>query len=378
MNFLVLDTETTTSNYGNPYDVNNKLVCISYWYQDTANTVPNSPESLSLIQEFVDSCDIIVGFHFKFDLHWLKKEGIVFNDKQIWDIQSAEFVKSHQTLKLSQNSLDQACERYGVTGKLKVVEEEYWSKGINTDEIPWEILSDYATQDAVCTKDVFLKQFPTITGPKRTLVYLMGQDMYGLQEMEENGMLVDIGKCSQKSEELETEIKTITTKLGRIYPDIPINFNSPEQLSAFLYGGTITQVVKVEDGFYKTGQKKGLPKLKNVEVGHQLPRLFEPIKGTALQKEGVYKTSEDVLLKLRGKYKPVVADLLRLSKLDKLNGTYYKGIPSLIDEMHWADHKIHGQLNQCVTVSGRLSSSKPNVQNFASELQDIFLSEYNG
>ena len=139
MNFLVLDTETTTSNYGNAYDVNNKLVCISYWYNGIANTVPNSPESLSLIQEFVDSCDIIVGFHFKFDLHWLKKEGIVFNDKQIWDIQSAEFVKSHQTLKLSQNSLDQACERYEVTGKLKVVEEEYWSKGINTDEIPWAI-----------------------------------------------------------------------------------------------------------------------------------------------------------------------------------------------------------------------------------------------
>jgi len=163
--------------------------------------------------------------------------------------------------------------------------------------------------------------------------------------------------------------------LGRVYPNIPINFNSPDQLSAFLYGGTITELTKEDAGFYKTGEKKGLPKFRNVVVGHELPRLFAPLRGTELQKEGVWKTSEDVLLKLKGKYKPLVADLLRLSKLDKLNGTYYKGIPKLIESMHWADNKVHGQLNQCIAVSGRLSSSKPNTQNFASELQDIFLSE---
>ena len=139
----------------------------------------------------------------------------------------------------------------------------------------------------------------------------------------------------------------------------------------------LLKLTKVPAGFYKTGEKKGLPKLKNEEVVHTLPRMFEPIRGSELQKEGVFKTSEDVLLKLRGKFKPVVADLLRLSKLDKLNGTYYKGIPKLIETMHWADNKVHGQLNQCIAVSGRLSSSKPNTQNFASELQDIFLSEYN-
>ncbi len=37
---------------------------------------------------------------------------------------------------------------------------------------------------------------------------------------------------------------------------------------------------------------------------------------------------------------------------------------------------IYGQLNQCVARTGRLSSSKPNLQNFDGEIKDLFGSRY--
>ena len=56
--------------------------------------------------------------------------------------------------------------------------------------------------------------------------------------------------------------------------------------------------------------------------------------------------------------------------------TYYQGLPKLITEMNWEYGKIHGQLNQCVARTGRLSSSKPNLQNFDSEIKNLFGSRY--
>ncbi len=117
--------------------------------------------------------------------------------------------------------------------------------------------------------------------------------------------------------------------------------------------------------------------LKNtkVTVTHQLPRLYEPLKGSEMAKEGFFSTSEDTLLKLKGKQGPLTV-LLELSKMEKLLGTYYRGLPKLNVEMNWENGVLHGTFNQCVAQTGRLSSTKPNLQNFASELKDVFISRY--
>ena len=161
---------------------------------------------------------------------------------------------------------------------------------------------------------------------------------------------------------------------GRIYPWL--NFNSNDHLSAFLYGGTIKEEGKEHVGFFKTGDKKGQPKYRNVIIEHILPRLYEPLKGTEMQKEGVFATDEGTLRKLKGK-KGVIQNILELSKLEKLNGTYYKGLVKLRKEMNWEEGILHGQFNQTTAQTGRLSSSRPNLHNFSTELQDIFVSEYN-
>lgn len=208
------------------------------------------------------------------------------------------------------------------------------------------------------------------------LCKLMCMDLKILQEMEQNGIAYDEQLCEKNSKEIDDKIKNIQQKLADVYPSIPINFNSPDHLSAFLYGGTIVEEKKVHDGFYKSRIKAGQPKLKKVEVEHILPKMFEPIRGTALKKEGMYSTNEDTLKKLKGKNEHLVVLLQELAKLETLNSKYFVGIPKLNEKMNWPKGKIHGQFNQCIAATGRLSSKEPNLQNFASELQDIFVSIY--
>ena len=88
-----------------------------------------------------------------------------------------------------------------------------------------------------------------------------------------------------------------------------------------------------------------------------------------------YKTNVDTLKKLKGN-KDLLDLLLRRGSLIKLSGTYYQGLPKLIDEMNWNKNIIHGQLNQCVTKTGRLSSSKPNLQNFVGDIKSLFTTRY--
>jgi DNA polymerase-1 len=204
----------------------------------------------------------------------------------------------------------------------------------------------------------------------------MCQDLQILQEMEANGIPFDEELCQTRAKEVDDKISTIKTKLSAIYPSVPINFASNDNLSAFLYGGVVKEASKEHIGFFKSGQKAGQPKYKNIIIEHQLPRLYVPLKGSAMAKEGNFATDESTLRKLKGK-KELVGTVLELSKLEKLNGTYYNGLVSLRNEMNWEPGILHGNFNQTTAQTGRLSSSRPNLQNFASELQDIFISKYN-
>ena len=324
-------------------------------------------------QHLVDN-NLVVGFNFKFDVAWLRKQGIDFSNAKIWDVQIAEFIISCQLNKFP--SLDGTAVKYGLPTKPNVVKTEYWDKGLCTRDVPWSILSEYGIHDAVSTLACYQAQLSVMSPAQVKLCKLMSMDMLVLQEMEQNGLIYNTDLCEQRSKEMEDETEKLKQVLAKFYPSVPINFNSGDHLSSFLYGGSVVEDIKIHDGFYKTGLKKGQPKLKNDTIVHQLPQLFKPIKGSELKKEGFYETNEGVLKKLTGKNKPVVAQLLALARVEKINGTYYKGLPKLNTEMNWKQGILHGQLNQTLAVSGRLSSSRPNQQNFATEIQDIFVSAY--
>ena len=71
-----------------------------------------------------------------------------------------------------------------------------------------------------------------------------------------------------------------------------------------------------------------------------------------------YSTAADVLEKLASEY-TIVANVLEYRTLTKLKSTYGEGLVSFIEP----DGRIHGEFNQTVTATGRISSSQPNLQN---------------
>lgn len=312
-------------------------------------------------------------FNGKFDLQWFAKLGIPYDSRKIWDVQLAEFILSNQTEPFP--SLEETAQKYGFGGKLDVIKTEYWDKGINTDEIPWDVLSAYATLDAKLTLKCYYAQRELMTPAQIRLCQLQSQDLSILREMEWNGIPFDEQLCQVRAKELDDKISEVKRELASIYPNIPINFNSNDHLSAFLYGGVVKEDSKEFVGYFKGGQKAGQPKFKNVTIEHQLPRLYTPLKGSEMAKAGNFAVDEGTLRKLKGKRK-VLDLILELSKMEKLNGTYYKGLISLREKMGWPEGVLHGNFNQTTAATGRLSSSKPNLQNFASELQDIFVSKY--
>jgi len=198
-----------------------------------------------------------------------------------------------------------------------------------------------------------------------------------LAEMEWNGLPFNETLCKERADECEKEKLQIVSVLSSVYPDVPINFGSGDQLSAFLYGGSVVQTVKQPVGVFKTGERKGQVKFQNVDIEHNLPRLVEPLKNSELKKPGFYATDEGTLKKLKGPFaKKYVSLILRLAKLDKLIGTYYEGFPKLNKTMDWNEGMLYPNYNQCVTQTGRLSSSRPNGQNVQGDVAEIIESIY--
>lgn len=376
MSVLTFDFETTTHSNGSAFDQRNKAVCLGLQKNDTPGMCIFDMDAED-IQYAVNTAEWLVGFNAKFDLHWLRKIGVDISNVRVWCVQLAAFMLEGQTNPYP--SLNQAAEKYGFPLKLDVVATEYWNKGIQTDYVPKDILAEYCLGDISLTYKVYQKQLEQFQERPALfkLFKIACQDLLVLEEMEWNGMRYDADLCKQRSVELAAKLVEIKTQLENVYPDIPINFGSGDQLSAFLYGGVVKQEGKEHIGFYKTGEKAGQPKYKNVTIEHTLPRLVEPLPKTELKKEGFFKTDEATLRKLKGPAaKKFVGPLLEMAKLDKLNGTYYQGLPKLAAECHWPEGMIHGNFNQVVARTGRLSSTKPNLQNQAGDVQDVFISRY--
>jgi len=367
---LILDVETTISNKGNPFDQSNKLVCVGIKTKEVSEIlyIPGSLEDYMYLQGYIDSCDILVGFNIKFDLHWLRKIGIKFDHKPIWDCQLGEFILNNQKIKMP--SLDDSCERRGLGKKIDTIKLNYWDKGINTDEIPREELSEYLAQDLALTEELYKIQREIFQKDNRYRVFkLQCQDLLVLEEMEWNGLVFNTEKARARAKELQGTLDGIYKEILNTVGNIPININSNHHLSAILYGGNIVVESRIPIGVFKTGKKIGQIRNKVIKKVYELPRLVEPLKNTeAKVPEGslpIWKTNEDILraLKANKSTRYLINLCLEFASVEKLRGTYLEGWSNLIDKMNWPHNKIHGNLNQTTAITCRLSSTKPNLQN---------------
>jgi DNA polymerase-1 len=388
MKYLTLDCETTCLKLhpkilnGNPFAAVNFLCCVGlldhegnyYHYNIQYNNEPYG-DNLNAIQSLFDNHDCIIGFNLKFDLHWLHRYGISFRTKSVMDCQLLQFILSNQSS--SYPSLHETAQSYGLEGKLDVVKTEYWDKGIDTEKIPEPILRTYLEQDVQQTFQLFLRQKKNIPSSKSRLISLQNADLLTLLEIEQNGMLYDVETSQTDGDKLQGEIKEIDEKLIRLTGYDSFNPNSGDHISVILYGGSLSIPCKISYVYtYKDGRT--ITKEKNGEKELKFPQMVAPPKGSELKKEGFYATNAETLNNLRasGVARKIIALLLRRGEIEKLRGTYLHGIPKLIKENGWEPNIIHGQLNQCVAITGRLSSSKPNLQNMDGGIGYLFRSRY--
>jgi DNA polymerase I-like protein with 3'-5' exonuclease and polymerase domains len=387
VNYLVLDCETTTKNKGNPFTPENKLCIVSYATAEESGYVKieydDEPYAagLQFLQQLIGSHDLLVGFNFKFDLHWFRRYGLDFSGKRVWDCQLVQFYLGFQQRPYP--SLDESCGEHKLQGKNGDRVREYWDRGVDTPEIPLDVLVEYGVNDAEITRSLFLSQHAAVLdrgNAFRSLVNLHNADLLVTQEMEWNGLPYDVERSLDLAAKIKADVIEIDRKLADTFGADWINWESPQQLSSILYGGNITRTRREQVGFYKSGQKIGQPRFKVVREEHAFRRLVDPVKGSQLEGGG-WSVAEDVLRSVKPKHKATrdaLDLLLHRSKLEKLRGTYYEGLPELISRMGWTGNCVHGSLNHVVTRTGRLSSSQPNLQNITAEVDKLFKSRFDG
>ena len=142
---------------------------------------------------------------------------------------------------------------------------------------------------------------------------------YVLSDMEKEGFKVDLEGLNSYQEyltDLENKHKSRIFELA----GEEFNVNSPKQLGEILFS------------------KLELPHGKKTKSG--------------------YSTSADILEELAPDYE-IVSEVLEYRHVAKLNSTYCQGLSKVADK----NGIIHSTFNQTVAVTGRLSSTEPNLQN---------------
>lgn len=380
---MTFDTENTGAlrNKANPFDPRNECVLLSYRDPDVGTTSID-PIDMDEFRQKVDTTDWIIGFNLKYDMHWGRRYGVSFKGKKLWDVQLVHFILTGQ--KNAYPSLNEVAEYYGLPCKLDVVKTEYWEVGLDTDQVPWDILLEYCEHDVWLTEQCARRQMQEYRNCSRqlqTTIRVALDDLHALQEMEWNGFYYNQNRSFEEASVLLERAGEIKQSLGTLTntAELNINWGSTDQVSAVLYGGTIKRIENETYLFeYKDPRKQPVQKTRKVEKFYELPRIVAPAKGSELKKEGVWATNEGALrsLKANKRVKVVIDLLLELAKLDKLVDTYFLGMPKKIEEYGWSDSFIHTNLSSCVTKTGRLASGKPNLQNIPSPNKICFESRF--
>ena len=324
---ICIDTETTG------IDANNvQLVGLSFsntthtgYYIPVANDGDGTDGAKYILEKlkplFEDETITWIGQNLKYDFLVLKWYGVILKGKT-FDTMLAHYVIEPE----GRRSMDILSEQF--LGYAPVsIENLIGKKGKNQGtmrDVPLDQITEYAAEDADITfqlKECF-EPLLTKREVKRVFEEVENPLMQVLVDMEFEGVKVDEQFLNEYSKVLEADIKISEE---RVFEQAGVRFNlaSPKQLGEVLF-----DILKID------------PKAKKTKTGQ-------------------YATGEDVLAKLAAKHK-IVDDILNFRELSKLKSTYVDALPAIVNPK---TGRIHTSYAQAVAVTGRLSSTNPNLQN---------------
>jgi len=197
---------------------------------------------------------------------------------------------------------------------------------INMSEVPIEQAAPYAAADAEVAfrlRPILAKRMAEANAT-RVFEEIEMPLVPVLTHMEQAGVALDLPFLQAMSAELSTRIieieKDVMQSVG-----YPFNLNSTQQLSKVLF---------------------------------ETLRLDPPDRGKKTA-SGHYSTSAEVLEELSGQH-PVVELILENRELSKLKSTYTDSLPL---EINPKTGRVHTSYNQTGSITGRIASSEPNLQN---------------
>lgn len=340
-------------------------------------------------------------------------------------------------------SLDETAPKYGGTHKVDGV-KLLWEQGVRTSEIDPMLLHEYLvgpSGDIENTAVCFYGECAIFSERNQMQMVWERQDaLLAWSFCEWFGLYVNVPVAQRNQAEQEQRIQELRQQLQQYLPkDLPeefeFNYGSNYHMSALVYGGPIRYDMKVpydppkfvkvevQDGVYKAGKNKGLPKFIKVDSDvpllkwgkgiynfpgivniQELPQHLQEkygergeFRGAQTLPDGspVYSTSGDAMNGLAAQGFEFAKLVNELAALEKDTGTYYlrteynkddsvKKVSGMLQYVipDNADGSgiIHHRLNTCSTVTGRLSASNPNLQNLprdgTSRVKQMFTSRF--
>ncbi|MBU0671965.1 MAG: DNA polymerase I [Candidatus Margulisbacteria bacterium] len=275
---------------------------------------------LDRLQPLFSSDKLKIGHNIKYDIEILKNAGLEVSGP-LFDTMVAAYLLDPISGKYALKTLGK---QFLGREMIKLVEligkdAEYE----NFAEVPIEVAIDYAASDADVTFGLYEIFKLALKGQKLDkLFYEVEMPLIAvLVEMESNGISLDAALLNKMSKEMEKSLKDVEEDIYAIAGET-FNLNSPKQLSKILF------------------EKLQLPVIKRTKTG--------------------ISTNVEVLEELAAQKFEIAEKLMAYRQLTKLKSTYVDVLPTLV---HTKTSRIHTSFNQTITATGRLSSSKPNLQN---------------
>jgi DNA polymerase I len=324
-----IDTETTSLDemiaelVGISFSVEVGKACyipVGHQYAGAPDQL-NREHVLALLKPWMtNSAHKKVGQHLKYDVHVLQNYGITLagiEHDTLLQSYVLEAHKPHDLGSLAKRHLNRDSVSYeSVAGK--------GASQITFDQVAVDIASHYSAEDSDLTLHVHQTLYPQIaSNEKLKMIYekIELPSARVLQIVERNGVLIDSPLLTKQSDELGAKLIELEAKANEAAGQ-PFNLGSPKQLGEILF------------------ERMKLPVVKKTATGAP-------------------STDEEVLAKLAEDY-PLPKIVLEARSLSKLKSTYTDKLPKMVNA---STGRVHTHYLQAVAVTGRLSSSDPNLQN---------------